>query len=553
MLLNEEEAFKIVSQDEFEIFVKKIPKAAYNTFQFKHITQKLPKILHDSPFLLHVAAFYGSMQCLNYMLSHDVDITKQDNLYRDVSHFAVTGGHIYAIKVLADKKVDFSRSLILAAGLGDLDVFKFLLNQLKISPTVTDSFGSTILHGSSIGGTQSVIDYIISLKKVDINTQDNQGNTPLHIAVSHGNIYMIQTLLKIPGIKLNIKNSNGQTPLHIAATKNTSEIISMLVSKIYSDSELQRAPSWDFMTLDLYRIDSIEEINCPHEESDEEQQNSLESIINSTDNEGNTAYLLAVQNGYKDVVSYFLRIQCNDERAVNQEGMNALHISVSNSNKKIVNLILEQDSYPSVNQKDKKGKTPLIYSCELNDGGEIASLLFNVPTLDPKITDNEGKTALHIACEAGNVFVFESLLRILSPNVKNQALTKLDRNGKTPIHRLLLCKDISKFKDFVERMSINFDYKDSLGKYAIFQCINDNKPEYLKIIAESGKCNINITDQRGWTPLHHAVKAGNLECVKSLLCSKDLNLNAKSDRGMTPLCLANDDAIRKILHEKGAI
>ncbi|EAY08609.1 hypothetical protein TVAG_239690 [Trichomonas vaginalis G3] len=556
MLLSEEDAFKVLSTDDFEVFLKKMPLNICNSYQFHLNSKNVPKILRDSPYALHITAYYGSMQCLNYMLAHGIDLTKQDALYRDVSHFAVTGSHLFAIKVLADKGVDFSKSIILAAGIGDLDVFKFLLNGLKVDPTVRDSFGSTILHGSAIGGSQILIDYIIKLNKININTQDNQGNTPLHIAVNHGNIYMIQSLLKIEGIKLSIKNSFGQMPLHIAASKNNVEIISLLVSKMYSDSELQRAPSWDFMTLDLYRIDSIEEIGTPKDDSEEELQmkklESPEALINAKDNNGDTPLLIAIKNGYIDIVSYLLRMQCTDTKVQNNEGMNALHISVSNSFKDIVNLILEQDIYPSVNQKDKKGKTPLIYACDIDDKGEIAGLLLNIANLDPKLADNEGKTALHHAAQSGNVFIFESLLRILSENDRKTVLSKLDREGKTPIHRLLLCQDIEKIREFVERTTASFDVKDSYGRYLPNICLIEKKPEILEILAKSGKVDVNLPDQRGWCPLHHAVKENDVECVKALLCAPNINVNAKTGRGMTPLCLANSDEIRNLLKERNA-
>ncbi len=53
----------------------------------------------------------------------------------------------------------------------------------------------------------------------------------------------------------------------------------------------------------------------------------------------------------------------------------------------------------------------------------------------------------------------------------------------------------------------------------------------------SRKCNVNLSNSQGWTPLQLAARRGELQCVK-LLLEAGANVLAKTQAGKTPRELA---------------
>lgn len=77
--------------------------------------------------------------------------------------------------------------------------------------------------------------------------------------------------------------------------------------------------------------------------------------------------------------------------------------------------------------------------------------------------------------------------------------------------------------------------------------------EKVTALLKSG-ADINVTDQRGWTPLLWAVSRGQMDVVK-LLLDKGADVNSKGERGWTPLMEAANRGhleVTKLLLEKGA-
>ena len=173
--MDEQYIFNCLKDDNIDEFVKIFPNQINSNFRFSTEISQFSSLFLDSPSLISVAAFYGSLQILNHFIEQKIDLNMKDNLNRGIENFAVAGAHLFAIKILFDNGIDFKYTLHFASGMGDLEVLKFLIEKLNIDPTIIDSYGSTILHSSIMSGDIDIIKYCFSLKRLSINSTDNNG------------------------------------------------------------------------------------------------------------------------------------------------------------------------------------------------------------------------------------------------------------------------------------------------------------------------------------------------------------------------------------------
>jgi ankyrin repeat protein len=115
---------------------------------------------------------------------------------------------------------------------------------------------------------------------------------------------------------------------------------------------------------------------------------------------------------------------------------------------------------------------PLHTAVVLNDPQQVQLLLDSLPSLSRSV-DEQGRTALHLACKMTRVNIAELILRT------NSSVNAQDCTGKTCLH-----------------------YSDNA--------------ELTTMLLDSG-CNPNIQDDQGYTPLHLNTMSCNTACVKVLL------------------------------------
>lgn len=215
MNVDERELINAIKKDNVKLLQKIFESKDVTKFSFSTNLIIYDPVLQDKPPIISVAAFFGAANCLNYLIKSGVSLTTLDNQSRSIQYFSVAGGNIEIIKILSSSFLDFTEFTHLAAGLGNLSILKFLINELKCDPTTKDALGCTLLHNVAIGGDTKTADWLIKSNFIDINSRDQLGifflffflnNTPLHLAAFHGNLNIIKLLLKVPGIDLNPTN-----------------------------------------------------------------------------------------------------------------------------------------------------------------------------------------------------------------------------------------------------------------------------------------------------------------------------------------------------------
>ena len=209
-------------------------------------------------------------------------------------------------------------------------------------------------------------------------------------------------------------------------------------------------------------------------------------------------------------------------------------------------------------------------------------MIENVPLLqlitkskcDATAVNNDGDTALHIACKTGN----PKLIKVVfNPNSDAQMTSNM--NGDTPVHiacrlgsSLLLdmlqksdicrrefrslihvaCKnDHTHIVTILLAMDVDINIKDKNGDTPLHVACREGHVNTCVFLLNN-KCDINTQNANGNTPLHLTCQSGALQICEQLL-KRHSNINTKNNNGDTPLLVAGKycdfEIIQKILSE----
>ena len=381
---------------------------------------------------------------------------------------------------------------------------------------VKDSFNLNALQIACLCKRYELIQLILDriddakLKEDIINNKDKDGNTSLHNYVKHCNKgrdkFCLEYILQNKNINVNVFNTNGSTALYTSIQNE-----SYYNMKILLDNEKVRVDICCPVSKESIlhaactncNLDAIQLIfkKCP-------------KLINAKNDDGTSPLMKAVKE-------YYTMYDLEKHRD---------HVSV-------VSFLLQAGA--SINCKDKTKTTPLIYICQtkpgkidwtnttLHDASNIFEILLNHESINVNIADNNKNTALHHACNIGNVNMVKRLLE----HDKIDVNKKNDRNH-TPL------------------MSVISEHP-STAYYV----------QIVKLLLAHEKTDINTTTLNslrngGRTALHQACILGQHLHVEELLRHKSVDVNGKHMGGIPLLfeaCSSNNmngRSVRLLLQHK---
>ncbi|KAJ5364980.1 uncharacterized protein N7496_010693 [Penicillium cataractarum] len=309
------------------------------------------------------------------------------------------------------------------------------------------------------------------------------GDHPLCLAVQAGLKEIAHTLIKY-GADLHITDRYGQPLLHQAASNGHDRVIRLLLG---------------------HGVD-----------------------VNSTDPGGHTALHFAAFYGHKSTTKLLLSRPGIDIAACDGEGATALCAAARGNHRSVALHILAEEP-ANVNARCLGQKTALHFAVE-NRNVLLACLLVDLDSLDPKICDDQGWTALSYAAGQGDLQMLELLLTRtdLDLNVERASPIYLaaERGHLEVVRRLVS----------LEEVDIN---QTVWHKSPLFIAIENGYRGVAKLLLEQGsRLDVNAKTALGDTALHMAVSYGNLDIVELLLKDDRLDVTGTNRYGESALELA---------------
>ena len=210
--------------------------------------------------------------------------------------------------------------------------------------------------------------------------------------------------------------------------------------------------------------------------------------------------------------------------------------------------MLENGADP--NLQDNTGWTPL-YAAVQEENFDLVKLLIENGA-DVNVQDKDGWAPLHYAAFWDSVDIIKLLIENgVDPFIKN-------KDGKIPLDycknqevRQLLEDYMKKYHSIQEKIKRN---ESSIFDNDLLDSAYYNNLIEVKKCVYSGNYDINVQDDKGYTPLMYAIMNHNLNMIEFLV-ENGADVNLCNNKGQSPLKIAylyNAEDIAEYLFEKGA-
>lgn len=241
------------------------------------------------------------------------------------------------MKALLKRGVKFTDNALLMAAQGTrrtantVDVYKYLVDELKLKPSVKDNDGNNLLHLVARKQNQlEVVTFLVS-KGLDVNAQNNDKNNFLMLVAGGNDSELVKLALgKIKDV--NTVNAKGESALTQAVLSGTSETVQLLLNK-KADYKIKdnKGNNLAFHLIQSYRParPGFGPANAaPAKDELGEKLNLLQKAgLNMSELQGDGSTLLhyAVTKGDLSLVKKVVELGGIDVNVQNEDEMTALH------------------------------------------------------------------------------------------------------------------------------------------------------------------------------------------------------------------------------------
>ena len=517
---------------------------------------------------LMVAAKAGNLDTMRILLSKTININTVSNNGSTVLHFAAKAPAqspaLDIIRLLVEEGVNIDKvnalkkmALHVASSGGSWNVVRYLITKSQ-NPDTGDGDDDTYAHYAC--GKQPSLEIIMKAFERGssaINKPNKGGDTPLHIACQWGHLDIV-SFLTSKKVGLEATNQQGETPLTVACKCKHYDLAKMLLR---AGAHPAAAPAFD--------------------NADEEKSKELRVLIEATKEQLSRKKAATPEPARRAPTA-----QMSPHAQPFKEFMAALRDREYALAQTFMDCEIRQRLFSVEELDPTTGVTPLMMVCDDPHAPlEIVRLLVQNGAQVNSKRPNDGATPTMIAAKAGNVDVFRYLL----PKTIN--INTLSNNGSTALHYACRAGNSSPALEIVKLLveaGINVDKTNAIHKAAIHVAAsagswklvsyllnktrqidladgdNDTVIHYacgcrpnLDIIIkvfEKGSCALDKPNASSFRPLHIAAKEGHVDIVSYLL-SKRVTYDAMNASKETPLALAckqKDSDMIRLLIQHGA-
>ena len=272
----------------------------------------------------------------NYLITKGLSLKDIDSTGNTAFNYVAKTGNIPLLKTLIEKGVKYNDNALIFAAQGSrrdtnpIEVYQYLVDELKMKPTVVTTDGETVLHFLVTKPKQTeIINYFLA-KGVDVNKADKDGITILMKAAATRDTEALELIL--PKVKdINAKNAKGESALTIAVQSGTPKAVEVLLNK-GADVKILNKEGYN---LAFYLIQSYkpqmnrgpEGANAPKEDPFTDKMKLLQDKgldITTAQKDGSTLYHFALLKNDLNLLKKLAALNI-DVNAKNKEGLTALH------------------------------------------------------------------------------------------------------------------------------------------------------------------------------------------------------------------------------------
>ena len=372
---------------------------------------------------------------------------------------------------------------------GKLDYIRLIVEEIRFDIKVTDESGATLLHNAVQHNQLAVAEFLMD-QNIDINACDNEGNTALHYAAIHQNQEAAKLLLSSPVINDRILNANMDTALHtVMRTLNPGMVRTFIeVEKVDTIVRGKRGLTPMHLAAEL---DFVEGLKVASE---------------------------VIKRQATDCQIPRYRVCVADD-----DGVTPVHHAARCGSSAALDFILtsaQQHGYP------------------------IESTL--------NFLDEENRTPLHAAVDAGHIGVVEVL-------IKHGAHPCSATGDQLPSSHLAVARgSLAMLQIFVKQYGASIlSPADKFHSFLLHKAVFSINAELLVEFLLQNGCDPNQKDGEGSTPLHLAASIGNEKAVR-LLLAHNADPMIKNMDGQNVICCAafwKKDAVARVVldHWSGMI
>lgn len=308
---------------------------------------------------------------------------------------------------------------------------------------------------------------LIGIKpKEDADTSQGLMNGSIHKYAQEGNLNSLRMLLSDPSINFDTPDQEGNTPLFKAMSCANFEVVSFLLDH--------------------------------------------QCRINFQNTHGQSPLFEAVHTNSMDFMSKVLALETIDVTITDENGSNVMHTACMNG---LVNsVVVLASTHPHlVNESDKYGKTPLMYSAE-NAYVNILKLLLTEKT-QINASCNDGWTALMYATSKGALDIMSLLI------AHGADLESRDNSFQQTPFLIAVKSGHLEAAELLKKHDAKFDVTDYYDRTALHLAVETNNEEMVKCVL-STHIQVGAKDKFGLTAREWAVVNAPAEILKRIITAE---------------------------------
>ena len=487
------------------------------------------------------AADDGTLETVVLLIEGGVDVDSVDRVGQTGLFCAAYEGHIKIVKVLinagaaVDKVDNDGRTpLDCASSEGKTDCVNALLlagadpakagYEKRKCEIALEELQSPIRKAAE-GGKLQVLLSLIESSRFDVDFADMSKRTGLYWASNNGHVECVNVLLLAGAepAKADEEKTKCETAqkeiLANPMTVRGANLFSVLKSPLITGFPAERLAPVVAAIKDVNAVDETNGgatvlMNASSEGHGVVVSTLLTKVgieVNKTDNDGNTALIMAFTNGHTPIVTALIAGGA-DVNVTDKKGQTALLWASARGDTTAVTAVLAADGV-DVNKPDADGNAAMIVAFTNGRTPNVTALI--AAGADVNIANKAGKTILLLASAAGNT---TSVAAVLGAD------------------------------------GVDVHKPDADGNTALILALNNGNPAIVSALAAAG-ADVNVVNKEGKSALKWAVAEGHGDVVTALVAaSADVNVEypadgsttlmdacSKGDRGVVEMLLAADE------------